>query len=486
MFTSLAWTFTTPMSGVADEGAYSVYANVVASGQGYGDGKVPTYIAGLAKLNCHAFDQKVTANCPLIDEWNNEGDDLVPIGRIGMIGGYPYPYFWIIGQPSRIFTGFEAQYGMRLFSFLMAIGMIGLAIMHWPKSHPKTMILGFLAVFTPMVASFSGAINPNGFEIVAGLSLSALLGSIFLKIEQGTITKAHRAAIVLVSLALSTAKPWSFFLTVLIYGAFLGLTIVPRRFSFSSKSLGFSNMLSLLDKCFYLSVLAISVIIGWISNAKYRQVMDELGTKEGVLPLDYSIRFFMANFTNFQKEFIGILGWRDHAPPEFVLSLWLSAIVFFLIYTMRNVRLLSNLFLVIYLGAAFIALPIYSLKVLGLLGGAGYQGRYAGALFTGIVMLCIVLLHINGKQPERLVSNELTLWVIGGFALFNFTSLAWSFHRYSVGFPIWKDPLPYDYKWIPDYWYLALAALALSLAFSIILGKSVLNSKNPKIQSIYS
>ena len=478
MFTSLAWTFTTPMSGVADEGAYSVYANLVASGQGYGDGKVPTYIAGLEKLTCHAHQPEVTANCPLINEWNNSGEKLVPIERAGMISGYPYPYFWIIGQPSRILTGFEAQYGMRLFSFLMAFGMIGLAITYWPKTHPKTMVIGFLAVFTPMVASFSGSINPNGFEIVAGLSLSALLGSILLKNHEATISKGHRISVVIVSLALSTAKPWSFFLTLLIYAAFLGLTIIPKRFSFSSKSLGFDKMISFRDKSFCLAVLVASAIIGWLSNSTYREVMAELGTKDAVLPFGDAIRFFMANFSNYQKEFIGILGWRDHAPPEFVLTLWLSAIVFSLIYTMRNLRLLSNLLLLIYLAVAFVALPITSLKVLGLLGGAGYQGRYAGALFTGIVMLCIVLLHINGKNPEVLASNELSLWVIGGFALFNITSLAWSFHRYSVGFPIWKDPLPYSYKWVPDYWHIGLLALVGSVIFSIMLARMI--NKSPQ------
>jgi hypothetical protein len=482
MLTSLAWTFMTPISGVADEDQYSVYANVVASGQGYGDAKIPTYLADLESINCHKRKQEETANCPNANYWNNSGDKLVKVKSAEMINGYPYPYFWIVGQPSRILSGFEALYGMRIFAWAMACLVVGLAVMNWPNSHTRTMVLGFMAVFTPMVASTSGAVNPNGFEILAGLSLSALLGSVLLKGKGDEISNSHRVSIVFVSLALSTTKPWSFFLTALIYTAFLALTFVPKKLSFTSKSLNLQNLISLRDKCFYLAVLSISVTTGWISNALYREVMAERGTEELVLPFWYAVRIFLGSFTTFQKEFIGIFGWRDHAPQEFVLMLWLSAIVFALIYTMRNLRSLSNLFLISYLSIAFVALPIVSLEVLGLLGGAGYQGRYAGALFTGVIFLCIVLLDINGRNPESLVSNELLLWVISGFVALNASSLIWSFHRYSVGFPLAWERFPFEYEWAPDYWYIALLALASSFAFSFKLAKIITKSTRNVIE----
>ena len=473
IFTSLAWTFTTPIVGIADENQYIMYANVVASGQGYGEAKVPAYIAYVNDLKCFAGLQEVTAACQDVKGWNKWGDDLVPIGTDGMIGGYPYPYFWIVGQPSRVFDGFEALYVMRTFAWLMACTVIGLAILHWPKTHPKTMVLGFMAVFTPMVASTFGAVNPNGFEIVAGLSLSALLGSVLLKNGEASISNGHLASIGLVTLALSTVKPWSFLLTILIYGAFLGLTLIPKKLTFKSKSLNLPNLISLRDKCLLISFLVIASIAGWISNATYREVMSERGSEDLVLPFWYAVRIILGNFTIFLKEFIGILGWRDHAPQEFVLMLWMSAIIFAIIYAMRNLRYLSNLFLLLYLSVAFLALPIVSLKVLGLLGGASYQGRYAGSLFTGIVILCVVLLQINGKNPESLASNELLLWVISGFLVFNTSSLIWSFHRFSVGFPLAWERFPFEYEWIPDYWYVGLFASILSLVFPAMLARSI-------------
>ena len=50
-FVNLMWASTTPIGGVADEPAYAIYANVIASGQNFGDASIPEYSM---RLHLHA------------------------------------------------------------------------------------------------------------------------------------------------------------------------------------------------------------------------------------------------------------------------------------------------------------------------------------------------------------------------------------------------------------------------------------------------
>jgi len=466
---SLSWSFVTPFAGVPDEAAYSVYANVVASGQGYGDAKVPVYISNVGALTCFAFQPNQSATCQKDSGWQDLDEELVDVGRSGMISAYPYPYFWVVGQPSRVLSGFEAVYAMRLFALALSISMIGLAILNWPRSHPKSMVIGFLGVFTPLVASMAGVVNPNGFEIIAGFSLGGLLASIILKKNDKKLEVSHLVSILIVSLALSVAKPWSFLFTIVIFGGFLGFTLLPNFRFAKVKSTFPSKIVSIRDQIWLAAILILSVTAGWISNSSYREVMEEVGTKDKIGPVTFYFKLVLGNFTGYAQELIGILGWRDHAAPAFVLVLWLGAIVFALIFTFLNLDVTRKLFLILYVAVVFLALPVYSSRALGLLGGAGYQSRYAGALFTGLVFLCIAYLHSMGLKLESLIASKFLKAIIFSFVFAHVATLTWSFHRYSVGFPLVDKEFPFTYTWVPDYWIVALSGIAVFLFSSTVL-----------------
>jgi len=468
---TLTWTFMTPFGGVADEPAYALYANVVASGQGYGPAKVPAYVAGFDALTCFAFKPDVTARCPQEAGWESLGEGLVSVRSDNMISGYPDAYFWIVGQPSRVLSGFPAVYLMRFFSWALGMSLITLMVLFWPRLHRSSLVIATLLASTPMVGSFVGAINPNGFEIVSGLSLSGLLTSLMLNSDQRgrslVRNSMHLSAILIAMLALSVAKPWSFIFTFTITSAFLLASIVMalqgKWRAGTSRGTGYRRSESL----WILLMLALSIVVGYASNGTYRSVMAQRGTTKGVVSLWDSTYVILNNFTGYALELIGIFGWRDHGPPLLVLVLWASAIVAFVIYGLGRLLIPYRVLLLGFITGVLLVIPAFSNKVLGLLGGAGFQSRYVGAVFCAIPFIVVAYLYLSGRPLEVLPAANLAPALVWWFFVLQIASLSWSFMRFSVGFPLVKHQLFWDFQWVPNYWFVALVGLLVFAGSSI-------------------
>jgi len=482
---TLAWTFMTPFGGVADEGAYSIYANVVASGQGFGPAVIPEYIDNIGALTCHAFKPEVTAACVDKTSWESLSGKPVTIGSDAMISGYPEPYFWVVGQPSRALTGYAAVYAMRFTAWAIGMVLMALMIIFWPASHKVSLAIAALLVTTPMVGSFMGAVNPNGFEIIAGFALAGLLAGFSLRSDRDAgLTRnrvLHLVAILVAMLSLSVAKPYSYLYTVIITFAFLLVSaVIAGQKKWSQRSNGQTGG-QIDDRASYsgpdflriAGMLGISLVVGYLANETYRNVMDQRGTKAGVTTLFDSGWIILVNFTNYAQELIGLLGWRDHAPPTFVLLLWSAAIVAFVIYVLMKLTVIYRVLLVGFVIGMLLVVPAYSNKALGLLGGAGFQTRYVGALFCALPFIAIVYLLASGRPLESLPAVRLAPALVCWFFVFQVSSLAWSFLRYAVVY--------HDIQWVPTYWGITLLALAGFLVSTIVLWQQLRNSNRTAV-----
>jgi Predicted membrane protein (DUF2142) len=480
---TLVWTFMTPFGGVADEPGYAIYANVVASGQGYDSAEVPAYIAALYGLSCFAFKPGITAHCQQEMNWKSLGQNLVQVGSEKTISGfpqlssYPTPYFWVVGQPSRILSGFPAAYLMRLFSWGLGMSLIALMVLFWPRQHRSSLVIAALLASTPMVGSFVGAINPNGFEIVSGLSLSGLLTALML--NSGVTPRSllrnsvHLTAIFIAMLALSVSKPWSFLFTFVITLAFLLASAVvslrEKGRDRITKGKGYRGPEFLWVLC----MAGLSIVVGYASNGTYRNVMAERGTNRSVLSLWDASYVILNNFTGYTLELIGIFGWRDHSPPLFVVVLWASAIVAFVMYALRCLLIPYRILLLGFITGVLLVIPVLSYKALGLLGGAGFQARYLGAVFCAIPFIVVAYLHLSGTSLEELPAARLAPTLVGWFFVLQVGSLFWSFLRYSVGFPLPKPGTVWDFQWVPDYWVVTLIGLLVFAGSSIIVRRQL-------------
>jgi hypothetical protein len=476
---TLLWTFMTPFGGVADELAYAKYANVVASGQGYGQSSVPAivvvpaYIAGIDALSCFAFKPDVTAHCQQKTGWETLGERKVSIGTGNLIMGYPEPYFWIVGQPSRILSGFHAAYLMRLFSWGLGMSLLALMVVFWPRRHRSSLVIAALLAATPMVGSLIGSINPNGFEIVSGLSLAGLLAALMLNSAQSDRTlgrtSIHLASIFLVMMALSIAKPWSYVYTLAITMAFLlGSLIATLKGRMSpgrERGAGYRRP----EVLWMFLMLGTSIVVGFASNATYRFMMGQRGTTKGVLPLWDATYGILTNFTGYALELIGFLGWRDHRPPLFVLVLWASAIVAFVIYALGRLPIPYRVLLLGFISGVILVIPAFSNRALGLLGGAGFQTRYVGAVFCAIPFIVVAYQYLGGVSLEVLPVAKLAPTLVWWFFVLQLTTVFWSFLRYSVGFPLPKAEFGWIFQWLPNYWIVALLALVVFALSSFVV-----------------
>ena len=475
---TLAWTFMTPFGEVADEPGYAVYANVVASGQEFGTVVVPSYIAnaGYARCISNTLSAKCQSNLP--KDFSNVNKIKITEKLIYNNGG-PEPYFWVVGQPSRVFSGFLAFYLMRLFAWILGMTLMALMIIFWPILHRASLVFATLLVLTPMVGSFFGAINPNGFEMVSGFALAGLLSALMLKSSSEDYSlrdsAPHLGAIFIAMMALSVAKPYSFLFTLLISFSFLitfGVVSLNKKWSSTStRTTGYNRPVFL----WLASSLVLSVLVGYESSVDYMRTVARRGTPEAIMSLPDSTRVILSNFTNYALELIGFLGWRSHVPPTFVVILWAAALVSFGIYVFTRMVFAYKVLFIVFLVLVFLVVPVFSLQALGLLGGAGFQTRYIGAIFCSIPFIAIAYLILSNSPFEISPAAKLTPALICCFFIFQIFALGQSFIFYSIpgGQLLYSVPI---FDWIPNYWVVTVLALLGFLMTSMALYKQLRES----------
>jgi hypothetical protein len=230
----------------------------------------------------------------------------------------------------------------------------------------------------------------------------------------------------------------------------------------------FDKYVSKLEAILLLGIVLISCGVGYMSNAKYREVMELRGTESGVLSLGASARSVISNFASYAIEHFGWLGWRDHTSPLWVLIAW-SAIYFGIIYLfVRNLNFWSKISIVGFMVLTYFAIPIVSTKALGLLGGAGFQSRYTGALFVALPLLVGAIYTVVLRKPI-LVSALDFRNLVAITVLMHLSTLFWSYSRFGIGFPLFEKTLWWDLKWVPDYWEVAIIFCVLYAASSFFV-----------------
>jgi hypothetical protein len=474
---SFSWLFVTPLGNVADEPWYTVYANAVASGQPYGQVRIPKYLAENNKLACPAFHPNITADCQAESKWDAKNQKLVKVAPADLIRGYPEPYFEFVGQPSRILAGVHSLYGMRIFSLALCLFSLVILIWAWPRRYLLSLTLALVLVMTPMVTSFMSAVNPNGFEMVSGLVLSGLLTALILT-DLGDRKKILfiKVAVIIEAGFLSVAKPWSFIYAILIITTFatgiLASKIKIRTDASRQQDFRFHETILPIKLSELILLSALSGVIGFLSNSSYRKAMDLLGTKEAVLSLKNSARIIVPNITSYAMEFIGFLGWRDYYPPMSVRVIWAALLAVLVLIAVSALNVYQRSVAISYILALLLVLPIASTKALGLLAGAGFQSRYVGSLFCALPFIFIALLRLSNAKGLNPYSHGLIPTLILLFIYAHIATLFWTFIRYSVGFPL-EGINPWIFRWAPDYWYLSLIAIIIFVASGLVLRSKI-------------
>ena len=174
------WAIALPINGTYDESQHLVRAYGAASGQLYsapaaavrGGGAwfdVPRSLLP-GNLDC-TWQGKGAASCQ-----RPASADRTRV-RVGSAAGrYNPAYYAIVGLPLLIAPDLTGVVAARLVSALGTALMLGSALFIAVRQRRPLLVAGVIVVATPMVLNLSGAVNPNGWEIAAGVLLwTALL-----------------------------------------------------------------------------------------------------------------------------------------------------------------------------------------------------------------------------------------------------------------------------------------------------------------------
>ena len=177
------WATALPVNGTYDESQHLVRAYAVVSGQVYatptaairGGGAwfdVPRSLLP-GNIDC-TFKERAPASCQ-----TPAPDDRATEQVASAAGRYNPVYYAAVGLPLLISPDFAGVVGARLVSAFGAAVMLGAAVLIAFRRRRPLLLAGLVVVSTPMAMNLNGAINPNGWEIAAGVLLWTTLLTLF-------------------------------------------------------------------------------------------------------------------------------------------------------------------------------------------------------------------------------------------------------------------------------------------------------------------
>lgn len=240
-----AWILALPPFRGIDEFDHAYRAAAVARGEwvaqpasaASGRGQlvtVPRSIVDAATPECETYDYTGPADCrPVLDL----GDGLVTVDSSA--AAYNPVFYWLVGSPSRIFSGDSALYVMRIMTALLCsafLALAGWATSLWARS--RWPLVGLLVAMSPVAIYSTSIVAPNGLEMVAAIvTWMSLLGLVRRDLDAATqralILAALPGALTLVTLR-SLGPLWLALLLVTVIaaaGARWTVTLVRRHSS---------------------------------------------------------------------------------------------------------------------------------------------------------------------------------------------------------------------------------------------------------------
>jgi len=147
-----------------DEGAHQATASYLTVNVWPPESETREYVSGMLVYGDCALGFNPTQDASCVPG----RDSVVPVKE--RILNYPPPYYWVVGLGQKFAPGADSwmDVGGRLASLLLNLaGLSLLAVLL--RRHVRSWGTYLLAISTPMAAFLWAVVNPNGWEITAGL-----------------------------------------------------------------------------------------------------------------------------------------------------------------------------------------------------------------------------------------------------------------------------------------------------------------------------
>jgi len=457
---STVWCFASPLMSAPDEAAHTIKAAAVARGQygGTSSGvqgelltvEVPKYVAEVQNFNCYATHPEITANC----YQPTDGADRTPVKATTSAGNYNPVYYAIVGLGSRGIAGEPALYAMRIISawvtsFFLAAFFYAASCMR--KS--RYMLIASAVSLTPAVLFLSGAVNPNGLEIA---TTGAFYMGLCVMLENAGKSRPSwltTAIVVISGILLANTRPLSLLWLAL---AVMAAVIGHSRFA----------LLALLKaKRFQLSVVLVSVsclfAVWWTLTA---HSLDSLFAVTPPLPADEAAILMLDRTVGYMREYVGVLGSLDTAPPAAVVYTWVLGFgwLLMLAFTARPVKLRWPVAMTT---IAVLAVPPVLQAGSSETVGWIWQGRYALALVILLILVSGRAVRFRPFNPSPW-SASLIRWSLVLGVLAHAYLLLQGLRRYTVG--LHGDHINWTEMFEPQ-WQPPMSWQGLAVAYVIVL-----------------
>lgn len=461
------WLAVSPLGSIPDEPVHVIYSASVVRGElgiqeDWGVVNVPSAVAAAPSKACFAFKANTIASCQtkLIQDG---ADSKTVLGTTG----YPPLYYSLVGLPTLFGFTETTWYLMRIVSILLSSLLVIFSLFSAKETLKKNSSVGVLLALTPMVSYMVASVNPNGLEIVAGITLTFSLVHFWLTTRNNANENSKKLLLsaALSALVLSTIRPYSWILTL----ALLSVLIIGCNGLFRAMFLRANKGLSF--------VVVFSPLIGLFWTIFVRASQSKFGI-EVVLSEQSSfkqiVRETVPRLDNYWTSTVGLFGWIDHAGFQILDQVWISAIALMAILTLMIGQVREKISVALLVFGSVVLAPI-GIYLLLFTDGVGYQSRYAMALTCSIPLLLNGLL-LNGDESRNDSILRITVPVVVTSAFIG----AWfnSAFRYSFGLPIHipdREETVEVLNWTPIW--LQILGLISVIAFISVAINSVRSEK---------
>lgn len=416
---SAAWSFAMPYDGPADEFQHVVRAYGVLDGQigarvdarvTVPQSLVPTGISDTG--SCMRWKLDVSAACAgPVDAHPGDRTRLVMTGSGA--ANYNPLYYMIVGLPIKLWPDYRGIIGARLLTGAMSSLLFAAAVaiaVKLGRGHGPLMLGGVLLAITPVAVNMTGAVNPAGPEIAAGVALWAALIALFKEEDDSRwILAVLASAGCLLAVLRQFGIGW---LVVSLAIAAYGTPRTRLRGVLHNRTTWLLGATVLAAVAFGALWILLSTQGGIPSNGLTTTVPH--GPSLWVKELTHRVPYYTSGL-------VGLTSYGDVAVPLPLTLIWFIVVGVLLVQAARRCERRIAIQLTAIVGVGYAVLIAADLQA-AMNGWWLSQGRYALPLLAGAPMLAGYSLSTNGvfaAEPQGRAVRMLawTLLPVQGIAL---------------------------------------------------------------------
>jgi len=393
--------------------------------------------------SCYAFNAEAVATCDYSEE-------LISTDRSNISGGYPPVYYWAMSH----LVGGDVQssvIAMRLFSALIAIIGVAVAVVIAPARLKLLPLVGLFLTMTPLGSFLIASNNPSGWAYPAVIVFFSAMTT-FLVRESRSATVASGVLAICSVIIGAGARADAALYVVLVLG--VSWILLWDRKRIDRFSVALSAAVVALSVSFYLNAGQSAVLL----------------REQGAPGFDAGN--FVSNLLGLPTLWAGALGtwglgWLDTAMPA---TVWLATVGLFFAVLFGSLRAMGvrRAVSVALVALALVVVPMYVLTRENIPIGVGVQPRYILPLLAVLIMAA--WFPSRGKDaiapslPQIYVAL-LGLWIANAIALHV------NIRRYVTGVDVKSANLDANVEW----WWSGFAIspmgvwLTGTIAFGILL-----------------